>query len=171
MVQVDISQLSGECNVWREKLRNYREEFNNNEAKLRQAAGQQGFRVDGAPRRIRQGICHRIRIGEVEPDQRAVRVWSRKQQNFEGLRGGLGRRLCIDRKPASLNFVRQPFLLTHGLKLRHARLFHRVWLVVRGDVSQRLREEAAKAIWFLCQQPASGVVSEMVLQPFNHQAI
>lgn len=32
-------------------------------------------------------------------------------------------------------------------------------------------EDAARAIWFLCQQPASGVVSEMVLQPFNHQAI
>jgi short-subunit dehydrogenase len=32
-------------------------------------------------------------------------------------------------------------------------------------------EEAARAIWFLCQQPESGVVSEMVLQPFNHQAI
>ncbi len=32
-------------------------------------------------------------------------------------------------------------------------------------------DEAAKAIWFLCQQPASAVVSEMVLQPFNHQAI
>lgn len=32
-------------------------------------------------------------------------------------------------------------------------------------------EEAAKAIWFLCQQPESGVISEMVLQPFNHQAI
>ena len=32
-------------------------------------------------------------------------------------------------------------------------------------------EEAAKTIWFLCQQPNSGVVSEMVLQPFNHQAI
>lgn len=31
--------------------------------------------------------------------------------------------------------------------------------------------EAARAVWFLCQQPASGVVSEMVLQPFNHQAI
>jgi hypothetical protein len=40
MVQVDISQLSGECNVWREKLRQYREEFNNDEAKLRQVAGQ-----------------------------------------------------------------------------------------------------------------------------------
>ncbi|MGH2552609.1 MAG: hypothetical protein ACRDEB_02765 [Chitinophagaceae bacterium] len=40
MVQVDISQLSGECNAWREKLRNYREEFNNYETKLRQVAGQ-----------------------------------------------------------------------------------------------------------------------------------
>lgn len=40
MVQVDISQLSGECNAWRETLRNYREEFNSNEAKLRQVAGQ-----------------------------------------------------------------------------------------------------------------------------------
>jgi len=34
-----------------------------------------------------------------------------------------------------------------------------------------LAEEAAKAIWFLCQQPSSGVVSEMVIQPFNHQVI
>ncbi|MEM7656922.1 MAG: SDR family oxidoreductase [Bacteroidota bacterium] len=32
-------------------------------------------------------------------------------------------------------------------------------------------EEAARAIWFLCQQPSSGVVSEMVIQPFNHQVI
>ena len=32
-------------------------------------------------------------------------------------------------------------------------------------------EDAAKSIWFLCQQPTSGVVSEMVLQPFNHQVI
>jgi len=32
-------------------------------------------------------------------------------------------------------------------------------------------KEAATAVWFLCQQPRSGVVSEMALQPFNHQAI
>lgn len=32
-------------------------------------------------------------------------------------------------------------------------------------------EDAARAIWYLCQQPSSGVVSELVLQPFNHQAI
>jgi hypothetical protein len=40
MVQVDISQLSGECNAWREQLRKYREEFNDDEARLRQVAGQ-----------------------------------------------------------------------------------------------------------------------------------
>jgi len=32
-------------------------------------------------------------------------------------------------------------------------------------------KEAARTIWFLCQQPSSAVVSEMVVQPFNHQAI
>ncbi|MEL7534451.1 MAG: SDR family oxidoreductase [Bacteroidota bacterium] len=32
-------------------------------------------------------------------------------------------------------------------------------------------KEAARSIWFLCQQPSSSVVSEMVLQPFYHQAI
>ena len=41
MVQVDISQLSGECNAWRDKLREYRDEFTSDEAKLRQVAGQQ----------------------------------------------------------------------------------------------------------------------------------
>jgi len=40
MVQVDISQLSGECNSWREKLRQYKDEFQNDEAQLRQVAGQ-----------------------------------------------------------------------------------------------------------------------------------
>ncbi len=40
MVQVDISQLTRECSSWREKLRNFREEFTNDETKLRQVAGQ-----------------------------------------------------------------------------------------------------------------------------------
>jgi hypothetical protein len=38
MVQVDISQLSGECNAWREQLRKFRDEFNQDEAQLRQVA-------------------------------------------------------------------------------------------------------------------------------------
>lgn len=39
MVQVDISQLSAECNAWREQLRNFREEFTTDENKIRQVAG------------------------------------------------------------------------------------------------------------------------------------
>jgi hypothetical protein len=38
MVQVDISQLSAECNNWREQLRLLREEFTTDETRLRQAA-------------------------------------------------------------------------------------------------------------------------------------
>jgi hypothetical protein len=37
MVQVEIAQLTGECNAWREKLRTYREEFTQDKAKLQQA--------------------------------------------------------------------------------------------------------------------------------------
>ena len=40
MVQVDISQLTAECNGWREKLRQYREEFTRDEAQLQQVARQ-----------------------------------------------------------------------------------------------------------------------------------
>jgi len=41
MVQVDISQLSGECIAWRDKLRSYRQELTHNEALLQQAAARQ----------------------------------------------------------------------------------------------------------------------------------
>ena len=34
-----------------------------------------------------------------------------------------------------------------------------------------MAKDAARSLWYLCQQPSSGVVSEMVIQPFNHQAI
>ena len=40
MVQVDISQLSRECNAWREQLRNFRNELTEDETKIRQVAGQ-----------------------------------------------------------------------------------------------------------------------------------
>jgi hypothetical protein len=40
MVQVDISQLTAECNGWRETLRQYREEFTRDEARLQQVARQ-----------------------------------------------------------------------------------------------------------------------------------
>ena len=40
MVQVDISQLSRECNAWREQLRIFRNELTEDETKIRQVAGQ-----------------------------------------------------------------------------------------------------------------------------------
>lgn len=40
MVQVDISQLSTECNAWREKLRQYKEEFARDEIKLQETVRQ-----------------------------------------------------------------------------------------------------------------------------------
>jgi hypothetical protein len=40
MVQVDISQLSKECNDWRDQLRLFREEFTKDETQLTQAASQ-----------------------------------------------------------------------------------------------------------------------------------
>lgn len=39
MVQADISQLSGECNTWRESLRSYRDEINQMKQNLQKAAG------------------------------------------------------------------------------------------------------------------------------------
>lgn len=41
MVQVDISQLSGECNAWREKLRQYKDEFTRDETKLQETTRQE----------------------------------------------------------------------------------------------------------------------------------
>src|SRR5690349_9396348 len=38
MVQTDISQLSRECNEWRERLHSYRDEFNQLQRRLQQAA-------------------------------------------------------------------------------------------------------------------------------------
>src|SRR5688500_2866934 len=40
MVQADISQLSGECNTWRESLRSYRDEINQFKQNLQRIAGQ-----------------------------------------------------------------------------------------------------------------------------------
>ena len=40
MVQVEIAQLTGECNAWRESLRKYREEFTQAKTKLQQVASQ-----------------------------------------------------------------------------------------------------------------------------------
>lgn len=46
MVQVETSQLTGECNSWREKLRQYRDEFSKDKTKLQDSAGNTLSRED-----------------------------------------------------------------------------------------------------------------------------
>jgi chromosome segregation ATPase len=41
MVQADISQLSGECNTWRESLRSYRDELNQSKNNLQRIVSMQ----------------------------------------------------------------------------------------------------------------------------------
>ena len=41
MVQADISQLTGECNTWRDSLRSSRDEINQLKLRLEQVAGRQ----------------------------------------------------------------------------------------------------------------------------------
>lgn len=41
MVQTDNSQLSAECNSWRENLRNFREQFNQSKMRLQEVAKNQ----------------------------------------------------------------------------------------------------------------------------------
>ena len=40
MIQVDIAQLSGECNTWRETLRQHRDELTQNKDRLQKVASQ-----------------------------------------------------------------------------------------------------------------------------------
>ena len=40
MVTVDLEQISGECNTWRDSLRSYRDDLNQSKLRLQQIAGQ-----------------------------------------------------------------------------------------------------------------------------------
>jgi NADP-dependent 3-hydroxy acid dehydrogenase YdfG len=44
-------------------------------------------------------------------------------------------------------------------------------MLLYAEMKMVMAEEPAKPIWFLCQQPTSAVVREMVVRPFNPQAI
>ena len=81
MVQVDISQLSGICNSWREQLRLYREEFNLSETKLREVAGKT------LSKDLLQDVEHlhnqfHIQLINIHDLKQAIKVHDRKM-NFE----------------------------------------------------------------------------------------
>ena len=81
MVQVDISQLSSECNLWREKLRNFKEEFQGYEAQLRQVAGKT------LSKQLLQDVEHlhnqfHIQLINIHDLKQAIKAHDRKM-NFE----------------------------------------------------------------------------------------
>ena len=81
MVQVDISQLTRECNGWREKLRNCKEEFTENEVKLQQAAAQP------LSKELLQDVEHlhnqfHIQLINIHDLKQAIKIHDRKM-NFE----------------------------------------------------------------------------------------
>ena len=81
MVQVDISQLSAECNNWREQLRLLREEFTTDETRLRQAASKTLSREQLQEVEHLHNQFH-IQLINIHDLKQAIKVHDRKM-NFE----------------------------------------------------------------------------------------
>ena len=81
MVQVDISQLTRECNGWREQLRTYREEFTQDETRLRQVASQPLSKEDLQDVEHLHNQFH-IQLINIHDLKQAIKAHDRKM-NFE----------------------------------------------------------------------------------------
>ncbi|HQX71504.1 MAG: hypothetical protein IPN39_04455 [Chitinophagaceae bacterium] len=81
MVQVDISQLSRECNAWREQLRNFRNELTEDETKIRQVAGQSLSREQLLEVEHLHNQFH-IQLINIHDLKQSIKVHDRKM-NFE----------------------------------------------------------------------------------------
>jgi len=81
MVQVETSQLSGECNTWREQLRQFRDEFNQDEARLRQVASQPLSKAQLQDVEHLHNQFH-IQLINIHDLKQAIKIHDRKM-NFE----------------------------------------------------------------------------------------
>ena len=79
MVQVDISQLSGECNAWREKLRQYKEEFGRDETKLQETTRQELSREQLQDVEHLHNQFH-IQLINIHDLKQSIKVHDRKMQ-------------------------------------------------------------------------------------------
>ncbi|MFN8290656.1 MAG: hypothetical protein U0U70_10390 [Chitinophagaceae bacterium] len=79
MVQVDISQLSGECNAWREKLRQYKEEFARDETKLQETTRQELSREQLQDVEHLHNQFH-IQLINIHDLKQSIKVHDRKMQ-------------------------------------------------------------------------------------------
>ena len=81
MVQTDISQLSRECNHWRERLHSYRDEFNQLKSKLQQAVNKSLSKDQLTDLEHYQNQLH-IQLINIHDLKQAVKAHDRKV-NFE----------------------------------------------------------------------------------------
>jgi len=81
MVQTDISQLSRECNQWRERLHSYRDEFNQLKSKLQQAVNKSLSKDQLTDLEHYQNQLH-IQLINIHDLKQAVKAHDRKV-NFE----------------------------------------------------------------------------------------
>jgi chromosome segregation ATPase len=81
MVQTDISQLSRECNQWRERLHSYRDEFNQLKSKLQHAVNKSLSKDQLTDLEHYQNQLH-IQLINIHDLKQAVKAHDRKV-NFE----------------------------------------------------------------------------------------
>ena len=79
MVQTDISQLSRECNQWREQLHSWRDEFNQLKQKLQQSTNKQLSKDQQADLEHYQNQLH-IQLINIHDLKQSVKTHDRKIQ-------------------------------------------------------------------------------------------
>jgi chromosome segregation ATPase len=86
MVQTDISQLSRECNQWRERLHSYRDEFNQLKSKLQHAVNKSLSKDQLTDLEHYQNQLH-IQLINIHDLKQAVKAHDRKV-NYEVVTNG-----------------------------------------------------------------------------------
>lgn len=87
MVQTDVSQLSGECNAWREVLRSYRDELYQDKNRLQQAASHQLSRDQLQELEHLQNQLH-IQLINIHDLKQAVKVHERRISLEQAMQNG-----------------------------------------------------------------------------------
>ena len=123
MVQVDISQLTGECNAWRDKLRQYREEFTRDESKLQETTRQPLSREQLQDVEHLHNQFH-IQLINIHDLKQSIKVHDRKM-NFE--------------KVAFNGYVNEDSLSRHESLLEEVHSLEQTLLDLREEFSDYLK--------------------------------
>lgn len=124
MVQVDISQLSAECNAWREKLRQYKEEFTRDESKLQETTRQTLSREQLQDVEHLHNQFH-IQLINIHDLKQSIKAHDRKM-NFE--------------KVAFNGFVNEDSLTRHESLLEEFQQLEQTLLELRDEFNQYLNQ-------------------------------